>query len=143
MAVLTDTYSVRFPDVVVSFGRNGKEHDNDRAIDDPEIIVELHAAGFARTNLATKLEEYRRLASLSTMLIVDTEAQRIRLIQRTGPSSWTDVAYREPTDAVLPSLNLTIPYAEIFARLIDLALWRVRAKRTGRCPRSRPPPARG
>lgn len=50
------------------------------------------------------------------MLIVDTEAERIRLIQRTGPSSWTDVEYREPTDAVLPSLNLTIPYANIFAR---------------------------
>lgn len=56
MAVLTDTYSVRFPDVVVSFARNGKEHDNDRAINDPEIIVELHAAGFARTNLATNLK---------------------------------------------------------------------------------------
>ena len=116
MAIKTHEMSVRYPDLLVSFNRSGPEHDDDPSIDDPEVVIELHASGVSRTNLWTKLEEYRRLSSLATILLIDTDAERVRLIQRTAPNVWTDTAYLEPTDVALASLGIVLPHDEVFDR---------------------------
>ncbi|HEU0045217.1 hypothetical protein [Sphingomonas sp.] len=42
--------------------------------------------------------------------------ERVRVIQRTGPKGWSDVSYDDAFDIPLPSLGVTLPHAEIFAR---------------------------
>lgn len=74
------------------------------------------SAGTARTDLRVKLEEYRELPSIDTIVFVDIATERLRVVQRTGPKGWSETIHDEPFDVPLPSLDITLPHGEIFAR---------------------------
>ncbi|MBN2972350.1 Uma2 family endonuclease [Roseomonas aeriglobus] len=116
MATQTHDLSVRYPDVSVFCGERDPLADTYRAFDDPKIIVEILSASTARTDLRVKLPEYMALPSVDTIVFVDIASERLRIVQRTGPHGWNDVQYDGPIDLILPSLDLTIPHDEIFAR---------------------------
>jgi hypothetical protein len=50
------------------------------------------------------------------IVLVDPQTERVRLVRRTGVAGWIDDWLDAGTDLILPSLDLTIPHAEIFAR---------------------------
>ncbi len=56
------------------------------------------------------------LPTVDTIVLVDPESERLRVLQRTGPNSWNDTMFDGPAALDLPSLNVTIPHNEIFAR---------------------------
>ncbi len=116
MATQSHDSSIRYPDVSV-FWRDVRSIDDQlKAFDDPSVIFEVLSASTARTDLKTKLYEYKALPSLDTIVFVDIAAERVRICQRTGPNGWNEQAFDEPTDVSLPSLDLIIPHTEIFAR---------------------------
>lgn len=90
--------------------------DDAKAFDDPRIVFEVLSAGTARTDLRIKLEEYKELPSIDTIIFIDIATERLRVVQRTSPTGWTDIAYQEPTDIHLPSVATDLTHAEIFAR---------------------------
>jgi Uma2 family endonuclease len=116
MATRTHDRSVRYPDVSVFCGHDDPEDDDAKAFSDPRILFEVLSAGTARTDLRVKLDEYRALASVDTIVLVDIAAERLRIVQRTGAHGWSDVAHDGPVPLSLPSLDLVIPHDEIFAR---------------------------
>lgn len=116
MAARTHDLSVRYPDVSVYCGRELAEFDNDKSDSEPTVVFEVLSAGTARTDLRIKLDEYKAMPSMQTIVYVDIAVERVRVVQRTGPSGWSDDNHREPHDVALPSLGLTIPHDEIFAR---------------------------
>lgn len=116
MAARTHDRSIRYPDVTVYCGRGGSDNDDAKAFDDPRIVVEVLSAGTARTDLTTKLYEYKALPSVDTIVFVDIATERVRIVQRTGPGGWNEQAFDIPADVPLPSLNAVIPHQEIFAR---------------------------
>ena len=116
MAVRAHDRSIRYPDVSVFCGRETEEHDGETAASDPAAIFEILSAGTARTDLRVKLDEYKALPSVQTIVFIDIADETLRIVQRTGANAWSDAAYAEPHDIALPSLDLTIPHAEIFAR---------------------------
>jgi Uma2 family endonuclease len=116
MAARTHDLSVRFPDVSVYCGVNDAEFDDDLADGNPRVVFEVLSKGTARTDLRVKLEEYKALPSVDTIVYVDIGTERLRVIQRAGPTSWTDTQHEEPHDVTLPVLGVTLPHDEIFAR---------------------------
>lgn len=116
MATRTHDLSVRYPDVSVFCGKNDPAHDAAKSFDDPRVLFEVLSANTARTDLRTKLDECKALDSVDTIVFVDIASERLRVIQRTGPHGWSDVAHDGPFDVPLPTLSLTLPHAEIFAR---------------------------
>lgn len=116
MAVRTHGSSVRYPDVSVYCGRDTTENDDKKSFDDPRVVFEVLSAGTARTDLRVKLDEYRAMASIDTIVFVDIAEERLRIVQRTGPNGWSDVTYDLPTDVDLPALQVTVAHDEIFAR---------------------------
>lgn len=116
MAARTRDRSVRYPDVSVYCGREEQENDDELSSDDPRIVFEVLSAGTARTDLRIKLEEYKDLSSIDTIIFVDIAVERLRVVQRTGPNGWSELIHQEPADVALPSLNITITHDEIFAR---------------------------
>lgn len=116
MAARTRDRSIRYPDVSVYCGRDDLANDEKKAFDDPRIVFEVLSAGTARTDLRIKLEEYKELPSIDTVVFVDIATERLRIVQRTGPHGWSEVIHTEPVDVKLPSIHLTIPHEEIFAR---------------------------
>ncbi|MEG3178095.1 Uma2 family endonuclease [Sphingomonas sp. RB3P16] len=116
MAARTHDRSVRYPDVSVYCGRGGPSNDRATAFDDPRVVFEVLSDGTSRTDLRVKLNEYMALPSIDTIVFVDIGVERLRIVQRTGPSGWNDVTHDAPFDLRLPALGLTIPHDEIFAR---------------------------
>jgi len=116
MAVRTRAQSVRYPEASVRCGPEQAEVDELKAYDDPRIVFEVLSAGTARTDLRVKLDEYKELPSIATIVFVDIAAERLRVIQRTGPTAWSDVGHEQPIGLPLPSLGIELPHDEIFAR---------------------------
>lgn len=116
MATRTHDLSIRYPDVSVFCQRDTSANDALKAFDDPRVIIEVLSAGTARTDLRVKLDEYRALDSVNTIVFVDIATERLRIVQRTAAHGWSDVSHDEPVDATFPSLDVVLPHAEIFAR---------------------------
>jgi Uma2 family endonuclease len=116
MAARTRDSSIRYPDVSVYCGRDGRANDDLKAFDDPRVIFEVLSAGTARTDLRVKLEEYKELPSVDTIVFVDIATERLRVVQRTGPNGWNELIHQEPADLVLPALNVQLTHEDIFAR---------------------------
>jgi Uma2 family endonuclease len=117
MAARTHDYSVRYPDITVYCGNpTAPEKDKAKAFTDPRVVIEVLSPSTSQHDQREKLAEYRDLASVDTILFVDPDAERIRVIQRTGPENWTDNWLASGSDVELPSLDVTLPHSEIFAR---------------------------
>jgi Uma2 family endonuclease len=116
IATQTHDQSIRYPDVSAFCRDVRMADDSKKSLDDPCVIFEVLSAGTARTDLKTKMVEYQALPSVDTIVFVDIAAERVRIVQRTGPHGWNDTSHDQPTDVALPSLKLTIPHEEIFAR---------------------------
>jgi len=115
MATRTHGQSIRYPDVTVFCGRDTDSDDDAKAFDDPRVIFEVLSAGTARTDLRVKLEEYRALASVDTVVFVDIATETLRVVQRTGPNNWSD-NQSEGGALPLPAFGFDLPHEEIFAR---------------------------
>lgn len=116
MAARTRDRSVRYPDVSVYCGHDGPGDDDLKAFNDPRALFEVLSAGTARTDLRVKLDEYKALPSVDTIVFVDIATERLRVVQRTGPNAWSDVGHDGPADVTVPSLGVHLAHADIFAR---------------------------
>ena len=116
MATQTHDRSIRYPDASIFCNHGDRRQDGVKAFDDPRVLFEVLSASTARTDLRTKLDEYKELPSVDTIVFIDIATERLRVVQRTEAHGWADVSHQAPVDVTLPSLPLTIPHAEIFAR---------------------------
>ena len=116
MGVRTHDIALRYPDVSVFCGRDTRENDRLRVFDDPRAVFEVLSESTAVHDQTVKLEEYKAIPSIDTIVYVDPDDERVRLLNRIGLNAWTD-AWLDPGEAVLlPKLGVTMPWAEIFSR---------------------------
>lgn len=108
--------SVRYPDVSVDCGSSRETLEDAKALGDPKVVIEILSPITRRDDEGVKLGEYRLVPTIDTIVFVDPIAERLRVLQRTGPGSWSDDTHHEPADLELPALGLVVPHAEIFAR---------------------------
>ncbi len=117
MGVRVDDTDLRYPDVSVFCGNPATcQREEQRVFDDPTIIFEVLSGSTAKIDQGTKLAEYRKLASVDTIVFADPENELTRVVQRLGPTTWRDDMFVQPHDVALPAIDLTIPHSEIFAR---------------------------
>ena len=116
MAVRTHDLGVRYPDVSVFCGKDGRENDRALAFDDPKLIVEILSPTTRKKDVQVKLPEYRALPSLAHIMYVDPDAETVRLLTRTSASAWNDAELQRGEDVALPALGVTLTWDEIFGR---------------------------
>ncbi len=116
-ATLTGGDTVRFPDVSVHCGDPGaRGNERKQLLGDPVLVVEVLSPSTATHDQRVKLAEYRELAGVKVILLIDPVAERIRHVRRTGANGWADDWLETGADVLVPELDLTLPHAEIFAR---------------------------
>lgn len=117
MGIRVNDTDLRYPDVSVFCGNPAtRQREEQRVFDDPTIIFEVLSGSTAKIDQGSKLAEYRELASVDTIVFADPENELTRVVQRLGPTTWRDDMFAQPHDVALPSVKLTIPHSEIFAR---------------------------
>lgn len=108
-------FDARYPDVSVHCGNPGSaEAEKERLFTRPVAVFEVLSPSTSKGDQNEKLSEYREMASLRTIVFVDPQREQSSTCQRID-GGWTELEFAAH-DVDLPSLNLTIPHSEIFAR---------------------------
>jgi Uma2 family endonuclease len=116
MGVRTHDLSLRYPDVSVFCGREGPENDKLKQFDDPRLVVEVFSPSTRHDDEHVKLREYQAVPSLDAILLVDPEAETIRLLTRGPGRGWKDVELEKGSEVRIKDLKVTLSRDEIFAR---------------------------
>ena len=114
MAIQVSGNDIRYPDVSVHCGPRPDHGTNVRALETPTIVIEV-LSSTATYDMGTKLEEYKALTSVELVGLIDPVNELVRTVRRIKPSAWFDTMFAAH-DLAIPSLGLTIPHSEIFAR---------------------------
>lgn len=113
MSVNPHDMSVLYPDVTVDCGSPG-DTGKDIRLTAPRVIFEVLSPSTRKRDLQVKKAEYRMIDSVDAIVFVDPETEQAMVSQRHG-QDWTDTPFTA-VDVRLPSLDLILPHAEIFAR---------------------------
>ena len=112
LMLMTGTHSVRHPDVAIYEHREATHTYGDRDLMSDPLVVGHVLSDPVRT--ARMVAEYRQIETLRSLVLVNHEQHTVRHLHRIDTGTpWTDETV---IDLELPSLALTIPHTEIFAR---------------------------
>ena len=115
-ATRTDEGTVRFPDVSVHCNHPAApENRRKQLLGDPTAVFEVLSPSTASHDQRVKLEEYRGLAGLRDIVLVDPAGERIRHVRRNADGDWVDGWLSPGADLALGSLGVTLQAADIFA----------------------------
>ena len=110
-----DTF--RYPDVAIECGRpDDAANDDDLMLKAPVVLFEVLSPSTRDEDEGIKLRQYSEIESVQTIVLIDPDAEAIRIVQRLGSNSWRNDLHPQAIDVELPSLGITIPKNEIFAR---------------------------
>jgi Uma2 family endonuclease len=115
MALKTGPRGVRYPDVSV-ICNDMRWNESDRAFDQASVVFEVLSTTTTQSDQTVKLREYQGIAEMQTIVFIDPDAETVRIVQRLGATAWRDDAFAVPTEVPLPSLGVTIPAHELFAK---------------------------
>ena len=113
LAVRTGEASIRFPDVSV-YCRDDHTavSDNAKLLGTPRVVFEVLSPSTASNDQITKLAEYRRMTGLGTVVFVDPETERVRIVETAEDR---EAAWLPAGSALdLPTLGISLPHEEIF-----------------------------
>ncbi len=85
-------------------------------LSNPTVIIEILSPSTTTLDQGTKLEEYKLLSTVRTIAFVDPINEMCRTLERTGPTGWLEHIFSGKTGITIPTLTITIPHTEIFAR---------------------------
>jgi Uma2 family endonuclease len=116
-ALQTMAHTTRYPDVTIYCSDPASnEKTQSKLIPDPRVVIEVLSPSTRNFDQSRKVEEYQSLASVQTVAIIDPEDEWVRVYQRETNGQWDVIPRAETNDITLPSLGVTIPKEEIFAR---------------------------
>ncbi|WP_174292826.1 Uma2 family endonuclease [Sphingomonas bacterium] len=117
MAVQVSETEIRYPDVSIYCDQPPRADLVDHCtLSDPRVVIEVLSPSTTTLDQGSKLEEYKRIASIRTIAFVDPINEMCRTVERQPGIGWLDHMFSGTSGIVIPSLSLTIPHAEIFAR---------------------------
>ena len=106
------TTSSFYADLIVVCGGFAFASDDEHAVTNPTVIIEVLSESTADYDRGTKFQHYRRLPSLQEVVLVSQDEQRVEIRQRVE-EGWL---VREITEGPLhlASIDVRMPFEEIF-----------------------------
>jgi len=109
-----DTYYQ--PDIVVACGPGANA--NTPYVEAPLLIVEVLSPGTEDKDRKTKLPDYRQIATVQEILLVDSQRRYVEAHRRQPDGRWVvDLLRDEAARLVLDSIGLDAPLAAIYANV--------------------------
>ena len=115
LAVRIPAGNVRRPDVTVEGGQAGRL---ELAVREPRVVIEVLSPSTMTFDRIRKLPEYQTIASVTQILLVDTEVPRIDVLSRDKDGGWVQ-AKHDGLDAHidLPAINASLELADVLEGL--------------------------
>jgi len=108
--------NVRYPDVTVDCG---SFQPTERVASAPVLVAEVLLRSPMDFDQTDKLDEYKTVATMRHILVIDTEQPRLRLHTRDAAGHWDSARHAgRETSVALPALDIALPLAELFEGLV-------------------------
>jgi Uma2 family endonuclease len=116
MAVKISETQLRYPDISIYCDAPSRDAlRSEKALTEPTVVIEVLSPSTASNDQGTKLAEYKSIPSVRTVAFVDPDAELSRTVERLE-DGWLDHLFSGTRGIVIPTLDLTIPHAEVFTR---------------------------
>jgi Uma2 family endonuclease len=114
VAVRIPSGNIRRPDITVDCGKGS---DRDMTAAEPRVVIEVLSPSTLSFDRFRKLEEYKTVASMQAVILIDTEQPQVTVHRRTG-QAWS-AATMEGLDAVveLREIEASLPLSELYEGL--------------------------
>jgi len=107
---------ITYPDLSVICGPIEFASGSDDTVSNPTVIVEVLSPSTEAYDRGAKFDNYRRMPSLQEYLLVSQDAPRVEQFIRQSGGDWLlRVVAGLESSIELPSLNISLPLAEVFA----------------------------
>jgi Uma2 family endonuclease len=87
---------------------------DDRLIRNPVLIVEILSPSTTAFDRQTKVPDYRRIASVQEILLIDSESVFAEILRREGDHWITEIVQGPAATLSLNSIPVAIPMAELY-----------------------------
>ena len=124
-----------YPDLYVVCGEVERDSEDDHAVVNPTVIVEVLSDSSIESDRGDKFAAYRRLPSLREYVLVSQRERRVEVYRRDG-RRWHLDEYGTGERVVLESISIDLAVDDLYADRLG-AIVRSPAERTGRS-RNRP-----
>jgi Uma2 family endonuclease len=109
----------RMPDAGVECGT---PDDADRAAQAPALVVEVSSPSTRYFDLYGKVDEYKRVAALRHIVLIDSDAAQATLWTRAEGQDWTHETVKGRSAVLaMPLLDLQLPMQELYDRVVFAA----------------------
>ncbi len=118
-----------YPDILVDCSNELNQADDSYATE-PSIIVEVLSPSTMNYDLTKKFDMYKTIDSLQEYVVVEQNIMRIDIYRRSD--DWNATRYEKGDDVEFQSIDLTVPIAEIYHRILfaeDMTAKKIRLAR--------------
>ena len=113
--VATPNDAVRYPDALVTCGRNDGES---RLVEGVVVVFEVLSPSTGRTDRIDKLREYQAVASIRRYVILESRSLGLTVFERAdGVHAWTASSLVEGDVLRLPEIGIEVPVDEFYERV--------------------------
>jgi Uma2 family endonuclease len=104
-----------YPDLTIICGDPQQAADDELAITNPILLVEVTSTSTERYDRGKKIEYYKTIDSLQEVLIVSHREPRLTLHRRASKGSWTIVEARSAGSIKLESVSATLDVDDVYS----------------------------
>jgi len=108
-----------YPDVSVVCGKLETAAENERAITNPVIIVEVLSPSTEGYDRGAKSAHFRQLESLRELVFVAQDERRIEVLRRTSPGHWELTEARSGSSIELQALGISLSVDAVYSNPLE------------------------
>lgn len=103
-----------YPDVTVVCGPRERDPDDENAVTNPSLIVEVLSPSTEEYDRGDKFEHYKQIPSLRQYVLVSHREREVEVWTRDDAGAWTRAISREGQSARLDAVGATIDVRELY-----------------------------
>jgi len=109
-----ETGLATYPDVTVVCGPRQRDPDDEQAVTNPTLIVEVLSRSTEEYDRGDKFAHYKRIASLREYVLVSHRERSVEVWARTGDGEWSCSVSRDGEAAKLTSIGARLDVRELY-----------------------------
>ncbi len=114
-----ETGLATYPDVTVVCGSREVDPEDENAVTNPTLIVEVLSRSTEDYDRGDKFEHYKRIESLEQYVLVSHRVKEVQVWTRAGDSEWASANYSEGDKARLESIGAELDVSELYAAVAE------------------------
>lgn len=114
-----ETGLATYPDVTIVCGPSERDPEDENAVTNPTLIVEVPSRSTEEYDRGDKFEHYKRIPSLREYVLVSHRDREVEAWTRGGDDAWTKAVSRAGERAVLRSIDAELGVTELYDAAVE------------------------